>query len=97
MAIIINEEQSSGSGLMGIIVWIVILAVVGGAAYYIFFKNAEFVETITPSSFQNTAQLAQIRLNPDEVINNPKFQALRPYVTPVSPQRQGRQNPFLGL
>ncbi len=97
MAIILQEEKREGSSLMSIIVWLGILASIGAAVYYIFFKNAELVETIVPSTFENTAELARIRLNPDEVIGNPKFQALKPYITPVATKNAGRTNPFSGF
>lgn len=82
---------------MSIVVWIVILAVIGFAVYYVFFKNPEIVATKTPTGFENTAQLSKIQLDPNQVLSSPEFQGLRPYVPPLVPKSAGRANPFLGF
>jgi hypothetical protein len=95
MAIVVEEEQKSSSGLVSLIVWALIFIVVGVAVYYVFFKRPDLVEQATPS-LTNTAALSRIELKPDEVINSPNFQALRSYVEPLTPPSGGRANPFLG-
>ncbi|MBM3256973.1 MAG: hypothetical protein FJY98_01435 [Candidatus Liptonbacteria bacterium] len=97
MAIIIEEEREGGTSLITIVIWIVILGVVGAAAYYLFFKNPDFISFSTPPSFQNTEALAKIDLNPEKVVRSPEFQALKQYTSLPQPSKLGRKNPFLGF
>lgn len=96
MAIIVEEEPKKRQGLVGLIVWGLIFVIIAIAVYYVFFKRPDLVEVVTPSNFSNTEALSQINLAPDEVINSPSFQALRPYAEPITTQGGGRTNPFLG-
>ena len=95
MAIVIQEEQQSTSGIMIVVIWGVILLVIGVAVYYVFFKNPEIVATKTPSNFENTEQISKIKLDPNEVLSDPKFQALKAHVSPIVLPSVGRVNPFL--
>jgi hypothetical protein len=93
MAIVVEQEQKSRQGLVGLIIWGVVFAIIAIAVYYVFFKRPDLVDVATPTA-SDTAALSQIRLEPDEVINSPDFQALRSYVQPLEPQPGGRSNPF---
>jgi hypothetical protein len=95
MAIVVEEEQKSRQGLVGLIVWGLVFVIVGVAVYYVFFKRPDLVEQATPS-LTNTEALSKIELKPDEVINSESFRALRSYVQPLTAQGGGRTNPFLG-
>lgn len=97
MAIIIEEEKKNGTGgILTIITWLVILGAIGGAVYYVFFAQPQLVGKITaPAGFQNTQQLSQITLNPQDLLQSPSFQALKQYVTPLEPATTGKPNPFL--
>ncbi len=99
MAIVVEEEQGkSGGGLFAIITWVVILGVLGAAAYYIFFKNPELVQIATPTDLQNTEALSKLSLNAlEDTVNNAKFQALKRYITPAPAQATPKTNPFLGF
>lgn len=96
MAIVVEEEQKSSQGLSSLIVWAVVFVVVGVSVYYVFFKRPDLVDQATPAGLSNTQALSKIDLKPDEVINSASFQALRPYVQPLTVQGGGRANPFLG-
>lgn len=96
MAIVVEEEKNS-KGIMGILVWAVLLIAAGVAVYYIFFRNPELIEIATPASFQNTERLSRVKLTPEEITQNPLFLKLKSYVNPLSTEANGRQNPFLGF
>ncbi len=96
MAIVVEEKRNRG-GIVNFLIWIAILATVGASVYYIFFKNPELVEFTASSSFKNVQQLSKISINPQELLNNAKFQALKQYVTLTPPQNLGRSNPFIGF
>jgi hypothetical protein len=97
MAIVVEEGQKKSSGIVSFLMWLLIIGVVVAAAYYIFFKRPELVPVAVPASFQNTAALSKIKLNPDAVVNNPSFQALKSYIGTLTPPTGGRANPFLGF
>ena len=95
MAIVVEEEQKSSRGLGSLIAWVIIVAVIGVAIYYVFFKRPDLVEQATPT-LTSTEELSKIQLQPDEVINSPSFRALHSYVQPLTAPGGGRANPFLG-
>ena len=96
MAIIIQEERNT-SGVMSFLAWIVILGIIGGGIYYVFFKKPDLIEVVAPGSFQSTQEISKINLDAGRVVNDPHFQALRSHVTPRTPATPGRANPFLGF
>ncbi len=96
MAIVVEEKRNSGS-IINFLIWIAVLATVGASVYYIFFKNPVLVEFTASPSFKNVQQLSKISINPQELLNNAEFQALKQYVTLTPPQNLGRSNPFLGF
>ena len=96
MAIVIEEKRNQG-GLTAFLIWLVVLGVVAATVYFVFFKNPGLVEFTGSSSFKNVQQLSKISIKPDQLLNNPRFQALKQYVTVSPPQNPGRSNPFLGF
>ncbi|MBI4085655.1 MAG: hypothetical protein HY433_00175 [Candidatus Liptonbacteria bacterium] len=96
MAIIVEEKRNSGS-IVNFLTWIAVLAITAASVYYIFFKNPELVEFTASPSFKNVQQLSKININPQELLDNAAFQALKQYVTLTPPQNLGRSNPFLGF
>ncbi|MEK7608831.1 MAG: hypothetical protein AAB495_04600 [Patescibacteria group bacterium] len=96
MAIVIEGEKRT-KGIIGILVWIIVLVAVGAAAYYIFFRRPEIIEIATPANFQNTERLSKVKLTPEEITQNPLFLKLKAYVSPLVSENAGRQNPFLGF
>ena len=83
---------------MSIVVWTVIILVLAGAAYFVFFKSPQFVETITPGGFKSTAELSKIKINSDAILGSSAFQALSNHGIPqISIKGQGRPNPFMGF
>jgi len=96
MAIIVEEKRNSGN-IVNFLTWIAVLAITVASVYYIFFKNPELVEFTASSSFKNVQELSKITIDPQELLNNAAFQALKQYVTLTPPQNLGRSNPFLGF
>lgn len=96
MAIVVEEKRNRGS-LINLLIWIIVLAVISVSVYYIFFKNPDLVEFTASSSFKNIQQLSKITVDPQGLVGNPQFQALKQYVTMTPPQNLGRSNPFLSF
>jgi len=94
MAIVIEEEQNK-TNIIGIVTWLVILAIIAVAAYYVFFKAPPFVEVAPPTNLINIDPLAHLNIDPGAVVNGQSFQSLKQYITPPEPGNAGRPNPFL--
>lgn len=97
MAIIV-EEGKKGISFLNILTWLIVIAVIIFATYYIFFKQAEVVDVIIPAkdAFENIDQLSKITLDPG-IIQDPALQALNTYLPVPTTGRAGRPNPFLPL
>jgi len=99
MAIIVEEGKSNSGNIIRIAGWIGILGILGVAIYYIFFAAPELVIITPPVSLQEVTPLAGVTLHPEDVLNSPSFQALKPpsfpLPTPQGPASVGRQDPFL--
>ncbi len=101
MAVIIEEEKKGRTSLMSLLGWLVFFAVVVAAVYYIFFAEPGLVVISPPASLENITPISQATLRPEDVLNSPAFQALKPPSFPLpGPQTSsatGRPNPFLPL
>ena len=98
MAIIIEEEKKRVN-IVSIVGWVVILGILGATAYYLFFISPELAVIVPPSDFQTITPIAQVSLQPEDVINSAGFQSLKaptfPLPDPHGPAAVGRSNPFL--
>jgi hypothetical protein len=97
MAIVIEEEKKS-SNVLAILGWLVVLAVIGAAIYYIFFVEPPSAIILPTGTLQNVSSLSVSAVNPEDVVNNDEFQALKQYIpepTSTGPVPMGRQNPFI--
>jgi hypothetical protein len=97
MAIII-EEGKKKSNILGIAGWIGFLVLVGIAAYYIFFASPQLVVIPATGALSTIAPIAQLSLNPQNIVGSTEFQSLQSDVTlptPQSPNSVGRSNPFI--
>lgn len=95
MAIVVEQRRNHG-GIVAFLIWLVLLAIIGGGAYYVFFKRPEVVPVPAPAALEEAKEISKIRFNPQEVLENPKFKALRNYITPSEAKTYGKANPFLG-
>lgn len=93
--VIVVEEQKNKMSLVSILTWLTILGILAAATYYIFFKEPATVEYIAPVNLSTTKTLARITLDPNSILNDPSFKALKSYVTVPKVGNAGRQNPFL--
>lgn len=94
MAIVIEEEKN-GVNIMKIVIWLMPIAIFGAVVYYLFFSKPELVDIAAPPTFQNIDFLAEISINPEEVVNNPAFRSLRQNASTPLPGNAGRSNPFI--
>lgn len=99
MAIIVEEEKGGATGTAAVTLgWVVILGVIIAAAYYIFLATPPTIVVPPPANFQSIQPIAQLNFDPNMVLNNPNFQALKQYVaepTSTGPSGVGRSNPFI--
>lgn len=101
MAIIIEEGKRSNVlwMILRILGWFAILAVIGVAVYYIFFAAPPFFTVTAPAGLQNIQSLSQATLQPNDVLQNPVYQSLKPSSIPApspsGPATVGRTNPFV--
>jgi hypothetical protein len=96
MAIVIEEEKS-GTGLVSILLWLIVLACIVVGAYYVFFKRVDIIDIDQPSSFQETMQLSGVNLHPELVVSRIQQPAFTSHSTIIPAKTNGRSNPFLGL
>lgn len=96
MAIVIEEEKKSSVSWISILVWVIVLGIIGLAAYYLFFYRPELIPITVPDNFKNTEELSRIDLNLN-ILEDPVFKSLKAGVSALNPQSSGRANPFLGF
>ena len=94
MAIIIEEEKKQASWV-NIVIAAVMVVVLFVGAYFLFFKQPQLIEVVTPKQLQEINKISAVSFDPEMVVNSPIFKSLRQYGTPViPPQTVGRANPF---
>ncbi len=94
MAIVL-EQQKRRTNWFAVIVFIFILAVILGLAYFLFFAPTPGIEIIVPSQLEEAAGLAELELDPNKLISDPVLKSLRQYGTQPSIGIIGRDNPFV--
>ena len=97
MAIVIEEEKKS-SNILAVFGWLVVLAMIGAAIYYVFFVEPPSAIILPSGTLQSLGSLPASGVNPQDVVNNDEFQALQQYIsepTSTGPVSVGRQNPFV--
>jgi uncharacterized protein (DUF58 family) len=96
MAIVV-EERGQGTGLVSVLIWLLLLAVVALGFYFVFFKKPELIDIARPPGYETVEQISRISLDPESVVQNPKFRALKAHLTPSEAQTSGRTNPFMSF
>lgn len=94
MAIIVEEEKKR-INWFSLILWASLIGITISMIYYLFFAPTPLIGKVVSQNTQTLKDLSGIKLNPEEVINNPKFQILRQYINPVEAGSPGKSNPFL--
>ena len=97
MAIIVEQSEKK-SNLFGIVGWLIFLAIVGAAVYYMFFAQPQLVTIPASGTLGTIAPIAHISLQPAAVVQGPEFSALTSTIalpTPQGPAPVGRTDPFV--
>lgn len=94
MAIIV-EEPKAPKNWGAIASFIIILAVLFGGVYFIFFQKPVLIELAVSGSAQENEMLSKLSFNPSDIQNNEIFRGLRQYAAPATLGELGRPNPFL--
>lgn len=97
MAIVIEEERRQSVNPIGILIWATLLIAIGAGIYYLFFAKPELVEYVAPASFRSTEQISRVAIDPEGIMGDARFRALRQYVTLPEGTVFGRENPFSGF
>lgn len=93
MAIQIEQEQKSVNWVK-VTLGVIIVAVLFAGVYFLFFRQPELINVVAPGQFEDLAQISEINLNADELLNSPKFQMLRQYSIDSTVPSPGKGNPF---
>ncbi len=93
MAITIEQEKQQRNWV-GIIVALIVVVSLFVAAYYLFFKKPELIETVTPGQLKQLQNVSQITFDPEALFNSPEFKALRQFGGEITVPTPGRSNPF---
>lgn len=93
MAITLEQERKPINWL-SVLLTLIIVAVLFGGAYVLFFKKPELVEVVVPSKFENIQEISRLTFNPQELLTSPEFKLLKQYGGKISPPAPGRSNPF---
>lgn len=96
MAIVVEQEKKGGNAL-AFLSWIILIVLIGFAAFYIFFKNPEIVDYTSSDETSSAVDFSSIKINPDQILDDSKFKELKTYVNPTGQTETGRPNPFLPL
>ncbi|MBN2197889.1 hypothetical protein JW698_01690 [Candidatus Wolfebacteria bacterium] len=94
MAIIIEQEKRNINWFALSIIVLVITVIIAGT-YYLFFADIPFVEKVAPARLKSLEELSNIKLQPEMIINNSKFQTLKQYINPIESGEIGKINPFV--
>ncbi len=97
MAIIIEQEGKKTNWLViaGIALIFIFLLVM---TYYLFFSPTPLIEKIVPPELQRASELSEITIDAKsirEVLDQPVYKTLKPYVSTPAQGSFGRTNPFL--
>ncbi len=93
MALVIEGRKKSG--IVGFLIWLVLLLVLGAGLYYIFFKQPDLIPITPPAGLETGQQISRLKLDPESVTRDPKFENLRTYHNIPEATTPGRDNPFL--
>lgn len=95
MAIVVEQERGGKGGVVKAIVWIAMFGVVLAGAYYLFFKRPDIIPSLAqPDGLKGVNAIANVKLDPDAVVQSAAFQSLRPQVPDMPAPATGRSNPF---
>lgn len=94
MAIVIQEERRK-INWFALSVILLIAAIIIGAAYYLFFVQPSLIEKAAPLNLQSIKEISSIKLDPEAIVNNSRFQILKQYAEPIEIGPVGKSNPFV--
>jgi hypothetical protein len=97
MAIIIEEEKKT-SGILTVLGWLAIFAIIIAAVYFIFFVSPQAAIIVPSANLKNIGPISQVNLNAQDIVNSAEFQSLKQYISPTSTFGNvsvGRSNPFV--
>jgi hypothetical protein len=96
MAIVIQEEKNNKGGWFGFGLILLILLVVGVAAYYLFFVKPDLIGSVVPASQQLDAinSLQSLQFDSTKVVNEFTQNKKQFIPVPTTPSATGNQRPF---
>ena len=94
MAIVLEKEKKPVKLIPLIIVGVVVIVVVGGI-YFLFFAPVPGIEAIIPTEQKLTTNLSNLELNTQPAVDAFGSGRLKRYANPPSVGQVGRTNPFV--
>ncbi|MGC9611116.1 MAG: hypothetical protein ABSE68_02760 [Minisyncoccia bacterium] len=94
MAILIEQDKKSFNWFNAIIV-IVVVAILFGVVYFVFFNNPQLIDVVVPGNLSNIKQLSQVQIDPTPVVSTLNKYFTNNYGSSLSIPTPGRPNPFL--
>lgn len=94
MAIIIQEEKRNTGGLFSLGLTLIVLLIVGIAAYYLFFVDPELLTTtVAPIKLEVIDDMNALKFSPQDVVGSDFFQGKKQFI-PLPTPAGGNQAPF---
>ena len=99
MAFVVAEERKKVEWVP-IAIGFLVVALVGGGVYTLFFSESPLIDTLTKqeeSDLQTSAvELGKVQrqVSPENFLNNPLFRSLKNQVAPMQVGETGKANPF---
>lgn len=89
-----NEVRERKTNWFAILIFLFLLAVIGGGGYFLFFAPTPGIEIIAPPSLQETEAISEAAFDPGPIVNDPVLKTFREYGTTPSVGNLGRSDPF---
>ena len=97
MAIIVGQEEKR-INWMAVSIALIVLTFLLISTYYLFFYPTPLIEQIIPPQIKMVSDISEITIDAKsirEILDNPVYRSLKPYVSSPTPGLTGRANPFL--
>ena len=94
MAIIIEQEKKP-INVFNIVAVVVVVAIIFGVVYFIFFSKPELIDVVVPGNLDSIQELSQIQVDATPVVNTLNKYFTNNYGSSLSIPTPGRSNPFL--
>jgi hypothetical protein len=97
MVIVVEEKRTNPASILNIIAWILVLILIGGATYYVFFQDPTVIEFQAPPELVSIDVITHIKDDLDPSTLRLPDQGEHLTIPAPDSTVKGRTNPFLGF